>query len=115
MDWSGPSMSTSHFVMFCSSKMIFMPVGVSAMHSPYSYVMVNRDLESRLVLVIRPTFMMRFFAPVLIVAICVLSWCVEKLSIRSCPSLRCAARSQSWSPEEEVAVGMRRAAGLKSI
>jgi hypothetical protein len=30
-------MRTSHLVMFCSSKLIFIPTGVSAVHSPYSY------------------------------------------------------------------------------
>lgn len=34
-------MRTSHFVMFCSSKLIFMPDGMSAMHSPYSYNHIN--------------------------------------------------------------------------
>lgn len=52
--------------MFCSSKLIFMPAGVSFMHSPYSYGDVS------LLLAIEEcaghAFMMRFLAPVLIVA-----------------------------------------------
>jgi hypothetical protein len=52
--------------MFDSSKLIFMPAGVSAMHSPYSCA--RQTIASSMSSCGRLAFMMRFLAPVLIVA-----------------------------------------------
>lgn len=60
-------MSTSHLVMFCSSKLILMPGGMSLVHSAYSYTGVN--FRPKAILRGGTTFMMRFFAPVLILAV----------------------------------------------